>query len=41
MSQDRLINLAMKSIENDVCETLNICEIISKFSTVKAIKNKM
>lgn len=41
MSRNRLTNLAIIAIENNVCETLNIFKTITEFRTVKARKNKM
>ena len=38
MSQERLVNLSMIAIENDVCNQIEINDIVSIFSALKARK---
>ena len=38
MAQDRLVGLAMLSIESDVASSLDYSEVLEKFASIKACK---
>jgi hypothetical protein len=38
MAQDRLVGLAMLSIENDIASCLDYSEVVTKFAAIKARK---
>jgi len=38
MSQERLVGLAMTSIEHEMCRSLDTYELVEKFASMKARK---